>query len=164
MDSDLGSLTRSYARLSRDVGGRIEFACDLDSAEALSAAEQEKDHLDQAFFVLGFSALEKRITLLASSRQSTVNQRTMRGTAFDKRLESAVKVAREVLGIEPQWASTATVSTIRNWYNIRSEIAHGDSPAQLFDVPPVMYLADDVATTLEQVTLALLMETGGTRQ
>jgi len=165
MDSDLDSLTRSYARLSRDVGGRIEFACDLDSADALSVVEQEKDHLDQAFFVLGFSALEKKITLLASSRQTTAGQRTaMRGAAFDRRLESAVKVAREVLGIESEWASAAAVSTIRNWYDIRGEIAHGDPPTQLVDVPPVIFLANDVATTLEQVTRALLMETGGNRQ
>ena len=103
MDSDLDSLTRSYARLSRDVGGRIEFAFDLDSDAALSVAEREKDHLDQAFFVLGFSALEKKITLLASSRQTAARQRTaMRGADFNKRLEAAAKIAREVLGIEPE--------------------------------------------------------------
>jgi hypothetical protein len=153
MNSDLDSLTRSYTRLSRDVGGRIEFACDLDSAEALTIAEREKDHLDQAFFVLSFSALEKKITLLASARQATADQRTaMRGAPFDKRLESAVKVAREGLGTDPEWASGARLSTIRNWYDIRSEIAHGDPPTQLVDVSPVIYLADDIATTLERVT------------
>jgi hypothetical protein len=152
MNSDLDSLARSYTRLSRDVGGRIEFACDLNSADALSIAEQEKDHLDQAFFVLSFSALEKKITQLASVRQSTAVQRTaMRGAAFDRRLESAVKVAREVLGTDPEWTSAAKQSTIRNWYAIRSEIAHGDSPTQLFDFPPVIYLADDIATTLERI-------------
>jgi hypothetical protein len=152
MNSDLDSLARSYSRLSRDVGGRIEFACDINSADALSIAEQEKDHLDQAFFVLSFSALEKKITQLASVRQSTASQRTaMRGAAFDRRLESAVKVAREVLGIDPEWASGTNQSTIRNWYAIRNEIAHGDSPTQLFDVPPVIYLADDIAATLERI-------------
>jgi hypothetical protein len=151
MNSDLDSLTRSYTRLSRDVGGRIEFACDLDSAEALRVAEQEKDHLDQAFFVLSFSALEKKVTLLASARQTSADQRiAMRSAAFDKRLEAAVKVAREVIGTEPKWASQ--LSLIRNWYDIRNEIAHGDPPTQLVDVPPVIYLADDTATTLEQVT------------
>ncbi|MCC6776852.1 MAG: hypothetical protein IT537_09495 [Hyphomicrobiales bacterium] len=152
MNSDLDSLTRSYTRLSRDVGGRIEFACDSDSSDALSIAEQEKDHLDQAFFVLSFSALEKKITQLASARQAAARQReTMRSAAFGKRLESAVKVAREVLGADPEWASDATQSTIRDWYDIRSEIAHGDPPTQLFDVPPVIYLADAIATTLERV-------------
>jgi hypothetical protein len=108
--------------------------------------------LDQAFFVLSFSALEKKITQLASVRQSTASQRTaMRGAAFDRRLESAVKVAREVLGIDPEWASGTNQSTIRNWYAIRNEIAHGDSPTQLFDVPPVIYLADDIAATLERI-------------
>jgi hypothetical protein len=152
MNSDLDSLARSYTRLSRDVGGRIEFACDLNSADALSIAEQEKDHLDQAFFVLSFSALERKITLLASARQATADQRAaMRGAAFDKRLESAVKVAREMLRTDPEWASGERQSIIRNWYAIRSEIAHGDPPTQLFDVPPVIYLADDIAATLDRV-------------
>jgi hypothetical protein len=66
MISDLDSLSRSYSRLSRDVGGRIEFAFDVDSTDALSLAEQEQAHLDQAFFVLGFSALEKKITRRAA--------------------------------------------------------------------------------------------------
>jgi hypothetical protein len=75
----------------------------------------------------------------------------MRGATFDRRLESAVKVAREVLGAAPQWAADARLSTIRSWYAIRSEIAHGDPPTQLFDVPSVVYLADDIATTLDRV-------------
>ena len=75
----------------------------------------------------------------------------MRSAAFDKRLESAIKVAHEVLGSDPEWASGETISTIRSWYAIRNEIAHGDSPTQLIDVPPVIYLADAIATTFEQV-------------
>ena len=152
MNSDLDSLTRSYTRLSRDVGGRIEFACDLDSQDALGVAEKEKDHLDQAFFILGFSALEKKITLLASARLAAPEQRTgMRNAGFDRRLESAVKVAREVLGTAPEWASSEILSTIKSWYDIRNDIAHGDPPTQLFDVPPVIYLADAIAATLDDV-------------
>jgi hypothetical protein len=150
MDKYLDNLTRSYTRLSRDVEGRIEFAFDLDSEGALAVAEQEKDHLDQAFFVLGFSALEKKITLLASARQSAADQRmAMRDAGFDKRLASAVKIAREVLGTDPKWAEDAAM--IMNWYSIRNEIAHGDPPTRLVDVPPVIYLADAIATTLERV-------------
>src|SRR5947207_8765129 len=112
MHQDLDSLTRSYTRLSRDVGGRIEFACDLDSDDALEVAEQEKDHLDQAFFVLSFSALEKKITLLASVRLSETNQRAaMRSAPFEKRVESAVKVSRDILGAAPAWASNSNLST-----------------------------------------------------
>jgi hypothetical protein len=152
MISDLDSLSRSYSRLSRDVGGRIEFACDADSADALGFAEEEKAHLDQAFFVLGFSALEKKITLLASARQSTPDQRAaMRGVDFDRRLETAIKVVREVLRDEPEWASGPQLPTIRNWYAIRNEIAHGDPPTQLFDVPPVIHLADAIGASLERV-------------
>jgi hypothetical protein len=156
MDRDLDSLTRSYTRLSRDVGGRIEFACDVNSTDALSVAEEEKAHLDQAFFVISFSALEKKITSLASVRLKTAEQRAaLRSVSFDKRLESAVKIAREILGNEPEWAVGPGVSTIRNWYAIRNEIAHGDSPTQVVDVPPVIYLANAVATTLDRVVRAI---------
>jgi hypothetical protein len=156
MISDLDSLSRSYSRLSRDVGGRIEFACDVDSADALSFAEQEKTYLDQAFFVLGFSALEKKITLIASARLSTSEQRAgMRSERFDRRLDTAIRVLREVLGHEPEWASGPELSTIRNWYAIRNEIAHGDPPTQLFDVPPVIRLADAIGASLDRVVQAV---------
>lgn len=156
MSEDLDSLTRAYSRLSRDVGGRVEFACDLDSWDALEAAEQEKDHLDQAFFVLSFSALEKRVTDLASARHTAAEQRTaMRNAPFDKRLESAVKVAREVLGSEPQWASEANLSVVRSWYVIRNEIAHGDSPTRLFYVPPVIELANSIGSSFERVAAVI---------
>jgi hypothetical protein len=156
MNKDLDSLTRSYSRLSRDVGGRIEFACDLDSPDALEVAEQEKSHLDQAFFVLSFSALEKRITYLASARQAAAKQRTaMRDAPFEKRLDSAVKVAREALGGQPEWASESNLSDIRSWYVIRNEIAHGESPTQLFHVPPVIDLANAIASTFERVAAVI---------
>jgi len=45
-----------------------------------------------------------------------------------------------------------------------SRLLAGDPPTQLVDVPPVIYLANDIATTLEQVTRALLIETGRNRQ
>jgi hypothetical protein len=157
MISDLDSLSRSYSRLSRDVGGRIEFACDADSADALRFAEQEKAHLDQAFFVLGFSALEKKITLIASTRLSTGDQRiAMRSEGFDRRLDTAIKVLREVLGHEPEWASAPQLSTIRNWYAIRNEIAHGDTPTQLFDVPPVIQPANAIGASLERILQAIV--------
>jgi len=154
MDSDLDSLSRSYSRLSKDVGGRIEFACDLNSTDALNVAEQEKALLDQAFFVLSFSALEKKITSLASARQSTPNRRArMRSSGFDKRLDTAIRIVREVLGSVPEWASETP--TIKNWNAIRNEIAHGDPPTQLFNVPPVISLADAIGTSLDRVVSAL---------
>jgi len=79
----------------------------------------------------------------------------MRGAGFDERLEAAIKIVREVLGEEPEWASQTELLTIRNWYAIRNEIAHGDPPTQLFDVPPVIYLADAIGTALERVLGAI---------
>ena len=79
----------------------------------------------------------------------------MRTAGFDKRLESAIRIVREVLGSDPEWASRTQLTTITNWYAIRNEIAYGDPPTQLVDVPPVIYLADAIGTTLERVIDAL---------
>jgi len=142
MNSKLDSLASSYTRLSRDVAGRIEFAFDLDSDDALRLAEQEKEHLDQAFFVLSFSALEKNITALASARLSTGMQRAgLRSAPFDKRLETALKVAREVLRDEPEWASRQKLPTILNWYEIRNEIAPAGYKSVLYSLCALVAVA-----------------------
>lgn len=154
MNAELESLARSYARLSRDVGGRINFACDLNNEDALRTAEQEKVHLDQAFFVLSFAALENQVTSLACARLiDDVRGTAMRSAAFEKRWDSAAKVAREVLGAAAQWEAVRAI--ILSWYRIRSDIAHGRAPSQLADVPAVLGRADEIATTLDRVTQAL---------
>lgn len=154
MNAELESLARSYARLSRDVGGRINFACDLNNEDALRTAEQEKVHLDQAFFVLSFAALENQVTSLACARLiDAVRGSAMRSAAFEKRWDSAAKVAREVLGAAAQWEPVRAI--ILSWYRIRSDIAHGRAPSQLADVPAVLGRADEIATTLDRVTQAL---------
>jgi hypothetical protein len=147
---NLEHLKRSYTRLSYDVGGRTNFACDLDSDAALSIAEQEKTHLDQAFFVLSFAASERQITLLASIRLSENERRAaMRDAAFEQRWQAAIRVAEEILSAEVAWRTEE--QTVLSWYKIRSDIAHGQSPTLLADIPPVIYKADEVAATLEQV-------------
>jgi hypothetical protein len=152
LNIELEGLVRSYARLSRDVGGRINFACDLDNDDALSVAEREKIHLDQAFFVLSFAALENQITSLACARLTVEDRRAaMRGTDFEKRWEAAIKVAQEVLKATPSWATALPL--VLSWYKIRSDISHGRSPSQLADVPAVLYRADEIATTCEQVAM-----------
>jgi hypothetical protein len=150
LNAEIESLVRSYARLSRDVGGRINFACDLDDEKALDAAEREKAHLDQAFFVLSFATLELHITRLASARLRDEERRTaMRGDKFEKRWEAAVKVAKEVLRQSPPWERERSV--VFSWYTIRSDIAHGRSPSNLADVSSVLLRADEVAATLDAV-------------
>jgi hypothetical protein len=150
-DPNLEHLRRAYTRLSYDVGGRINFACDLDSDVALAIAEQEKAHLDQAFFVLSFAALEQQITLLASLRLAEAERRAaMREAAFQQRWQTAIRVAEETLAADVHWRTEE--QTILSWYKIRSDIAHGQPATQLADVPSVIYRADDVATTLNRVT------------
>lgn len=154
MNSELESLVRSYARLSRDVGGRINFACDLNNDDALKVAEQEKVHLDQAFFVLSFAALENQLTALASARLDTDDRRiTMRGADFERRWEAAVRVGQEVLGQAPPWDAARPI--VLSWYQIRSAVAHGRSPSRLADVPAVIYRADEIAMTFDRVLAAL---------
>jgi hypothetical protein len=103
-DPNLEHLRRAYTRLSYDVGGRINFACDLDSDVALAIAEQEKAHLDHAFFVLSFAALEQQITLLASLRLAEAERRAaMREAAFQQRWQTAIRVAEETLAADVHW-------------------------------------------------------------
>jgi hypothetical protein len=150
LKSELESLSRSYARLSHDVGGRINFACDVDNDDAFKMAEREKVHLDHAFFVLSFAALEHQITLLACAREADVNRKTaMRDAKFKDRWQAAAKVAGETLGRPCPWEAARQV--VLSWYDIRSDIAHGRSPSQFVDVPPILGQAREIATTLDQV-------------
>jgi hypothetical protein len=154
LNNELESLVRSYARLSRDVGGRINFACDLNNDDALKVAEREKVHLDQAFFVLSFAALENQVTSLACARQTGTDRKiAMRDSSFEKRWDAAVAVARDTLGTELPWE--ATKREVLSWYTIRNDVAHGRSPLTLADVPTVLYRAEAVATTSDQIIGAL---------
>ena len=149
----------SYSRLSYDVGGRINFACDLNNDDALRVAEAEKAHLDQAFFVLSFAALESQINSLASARLPDENRRiAMRAADFEKRWDTALKVAEEILGNPISWREARPL--VLSWYKIRSDIAHGQSPSALADVPKVINQADEVAGILDAV-LSKLGEVGG---
>jgi hypothetical protein len=154
LNSELESLVRSYTRLSRDVGGRINFACDLNNDDALKVVEREKAHLDQAFFVLSFAALENQVTSLACARLAAKDRRTrMRDADFQKRWEAAVKVAGEILNTAAPWETAWPI--VLSWYKIRSDIAHGRSPSQLADVPTVLYQAREIAATFDHVVTAL---------
>lgn len=154
MNAELESLVRSYARLSHDVVGRINFACDLNNEDALRAVEREQLQLDQAFFVLSFAALENQITLLASARLVAEDRRTaMRDADFGKRWDASIVLAREILERPISW--NASRSIVLSWYTIRSNIVHGRSPSQLADIPTILYRADEIASTSAQVHAAL---------
>jgi hypothetical protein len=154
LNADLESLARSYARPSRDVGGRINFACDLNNDEALRVAEREKAHLDQAFFVLSFAALENQVTSLACARLGDeVRGVAMRNAAFEKRWDVAAMVGKEILGAAVQWEMERAV--VPSWYRIRSDIAHGRAPSQLADIPDVLEQADKIALTFDRVAAVL---------
>jgi hypothetical protein len=154
LNADLESLVRAYARLSRDVGGRINFACDLNNDQALQAAEREQAHLDQAFFVLSFAALENQVTSLACARLSDdVGGTAMRNAAFEKRWDVAATLAKEILSAAARWETGRAI--VLSWYRIRSDIAHGRAPSQLADVPDVLEPADQIALTFDRVAAVL---------
>ncbi len=154
MNRDLENLVRAYARLSHDVGSRINFACDLNNDDALVAAEREKAHLDQAFFVLSFAALESQVTSLACARlEGGERKNAMRQADFEKRWDAAVAIARQALAAGVAWE--AAKPEVLSWYKIRSAVAHGQSPSTLADVATVLYQADKISATLEQVVRAL---------
>jgi hypothetical protein len=148
---NLDSLTRSYKRLSLDVRGRYEFALDSNSDAAFAAAEREQEHLDQGFFVLAFAALEKEINSLLRARRPDLGN--VRRLDFPQRLAAAGEISRTVLGEPPVWAAAAR--EIGSWYEIRSDVAHGDPPAKSFDVFKVLGRANEIAATREGVTRAL---------
>jgi len=151
---NLDSLTRSYKRLSLDVRGRMEFALDSNSDIALAIAEREQEHLDQGFFVLAFAALEREITSLFLARRPDAETfGRARRLDFPKRLATACEIAQNVLGEAPVWAVTA--KEIESWYEIRSDVAHGEAPAESFDVFKVIERANEVATTRERVAQTL---------
>lgn len=158
MSNDLDSIAHSYARLSRDVGARINFAIDINDTQsprlALDAAEQELSHLDKAFFLLSFAALERQITLLASVKiKEALRRDAMQDAKFSTRLETAIKVAREILGSDPSWMSAA--SELKSWNDIRNEVAHGDPPTQLFNIPVVIAIGTEIEMTLDEVNRVL---------
>lgn len=158
MSYDLDDIARSYARISRDVGARISSAIDLNDIESapaiLDGAEQEHSLLEKAFFVLSFAAVERRITWLASVKlKEALRRDAMRDAKFHTRLETAIKVAREVLGADPSWMSSA--SELESWNEIRNEIAHGDPPTQFFNIPLVIAKGREIAETLDEVDHAL---------
>ena len=157
MRETLDSLARSYKRLSVDVRGRMEFALDSDSDAAFAAAEREQEHLDQGFFVLAFAALEREINALFRARGQALGD--ARKTNFPKRLATASEIARNVTGQMPAWI--ATTREIESWYEIRSDVAHGESPAASFDVVKVLNRANEIATTREQVAQILAAQTKG---
>lgn len=158
MSYDLDNIARSYARLSRDVGARISSAIDLNDIESapvvLEGAEQEHSLLEKAYFVLSFAAIERRITLLASVKlKEALRRDAMRDAKFHTRLETAIKVAREILGADPTWMSSA--SELESWNEIRNEIAHGDPPTQFFNIPVVIAKGMEIAETFDEVDRAL---------
>jgi len=77
----------------------------------------------------------------------------MRDASFERRWRVAIQVAEETLGVDVRWKGKER--EILSWYEIRNFIAHGELPTQLADVPTVLYQANEVAATLDDVHRAL---------
>jgi len=77
----------------------------------------------------------------------------MREASFERRWQTSIQVAEETLGTDVGWKSKER--EILSWYKIRNFIAHGEALTQLADVPAVLYQANELAGTLDDVTRAL---------
>jgi hypothetical protein len=156
LTADFDRLGRAYRRLAADTGRRIDFACDIDSDDALRIAEEERSFLDQAFFVLLFGALERQMNLLAVARQNDEDRRTaMRNAPFERRLEAATRVATESIGAARTADIVSAHERILGWYEIRNQIAHGEPPTSLLDVVALLRQAAAISALLSEVQVAL---------
>ncbi len=77
----------------------------------------------------------------------------MREVAFERRLQVSIQVAEEMLAGEVRWSGKER--EILSWYKIRNFIAHGEALTQLADVPTVLYQANEIAGTLDDVNRTL---------
>jgi len=98
--------------------------------------------------------LEREVTTLAVAKLAATNrEQALRDASFEKRLQIAMDVTQETLGVVVPWR--AAERKILSWYRIRSDIAHGRPPSQLVNVPAVIFQAEEIAATLQQVKQAL---------
>jgi hypothetical protein len=137
----------------------MDFACDIGSDDALKVAEEERNFLDQSFFVLLFGVLERQINQLAMARSPDAKQRTaMRSAKLKNRLDAATKVASEIAGTELANSITSARGTILEWYDTRNDIAHGEAPTTLVDIAGLLQRAKAISMLFDEVQAALSAE------
>jgi hypothetical protein len=137
----------------------MDFACDIGSDDALRVAEEERNFLDQSFFVLLFGVLERQINQLAMARLPSQERRTaMRSAKFENRLDAATKVASEIVGTERANSITSARGKILEWYETRSDIAHGEALTTLVDIAGLLQQAKVISTLFDEVQAALSTE------
>lgn len=159
MSEDLDRLGRAYKRLAADTGSRMDFACDIGSDDALKVAEEERYFLDQSFFVLLFGVLERQINQLAMARLPDEERRAaMRSARFERRLDTATKVAAEIVGTERAGSITSAREKTAEWYETRSDIAHGEAPTALVDMAGLLQQAKAISALFDEVQAVLSTE------
>jgi hypothetical protein len=133
----------------------MAFACDADNDDVLAIAEEEGIFLNQAFFVLMFGILEHQINLLAAAKIPNARRDAMRGSAFATRLDSAIKVATEVLGDSHAVEIAKARDQIIDWYSSRNDMAHGEPRTRLLDIVSLLQGARMIFALLSKVQAAI---------
>jgi hypothetical protein len=82
----------------------------------------------------------------------------MRSAPFERRLATATKVATEIVGTERASSITSAREKISEWYETRSDIAHGEALTTLVDIAGLLQQAKAISTLFDEVQAALSTE------
>jgi hypothetical protein len=141
---ELDEIGSAYRRFLRDVSRRQEDALDPVNDNAFEAAETDRRILQQGMFVLVWGRLEARINdhCALLLRRQYGGQRPLseitglvRKMGFDRRLAMAVP-------------NPSLKKRIGEWYDLRSDIAHGRSEQSGVDVTAIIAGVRELDTLL----------------
>lgn len=154
----LDQLESSYRRVTRELDRMRQDTDDLldetiaealkDGAETVydeltgvlrSTIERDRRVVDAAFFILIFGQLENRINSLATRRQQRPEERiAMRDRPFERRLDHAL----------PGTDKEETRKEIKNWYDLRNYVAHGERIGSGYNIAEVLRRARELENEL----------------
>jgi hypothetical protein len=130
----LDELAEAYQRVQKAIARPLTDGIILES---------DPDVVDNGFFLLIFGQIERRITDLAVSKAQRQEEKTYwggRSAPFDRKLEFALRDH-----------GTALKDEIGNWYDDRSDIAHGRSLASGIEIGPVLARAREIDALLDRI-------------
>ena len=132
----LDEVEAAYLRTRRYTERGQEDALEFVSDPAWEGLERDRIIVDAAFFLLIFGQIEDRLNALARGRLTARQQSSLRSLKFEKRLALALP------------SDTALKSVIEDWYEDRSDAAHGRSVASAYDIPAMLARAREIEMQL----------------
>jgi hypothetical protein len=132
----LDEVESAYRRTRRFILRGQEDALEFLSEPAWDGLERDRAIVDAAFFLLIFGQIEDRINSLALGNLPVQQQPSLRGLRFERRLALAL----------PNDAPLRLV--ISEWYEDRSDAAHGRSIASTYDIRGMLVRAHEIEVQL----------------